>query len=331
MMLYFYVSIGVVLLCSVGCAWRGQSQSMTVQPWKTFSHLLAWYVPYVIFPVLALLIYGTFAGIYHLVWSVPTMILLILCAYARFIEPQCLRVQYHRKTAFLNAGQAPVKIALIADLHIGLFSGQTSQLDKIIRKINSLDVDMLIVAGDWSYEPNHAYLHEAIQQFKQVNVPMYSVLGNHDEQCPGPPIRELLQRSLAHANIEDIEQGIIEFPAFYLVGIGDLWAGKADMHLLPLCPSDKPYIIVSHNPDTAEMVPALAQKVCMLSGHTHGGQIAVPYFTQRYLQNMSQCGHIHGWYQHRHCDLFVTVGTGMVGVPFRFRTPPTIDVIEFTT
>ena len=36
-----------------------------------------------------------------------------------------------------------------------------------------------------------------------------------------------------------------------------------------------------------------------------------------------------GFYSHEHADVFVTVGTGMVGVPFRFRVPPTIDIINY--
>ena len=43
---------------------------------------------------------------------------------------------------------------------------------------------------------------------------------------------------------------------------------------------------------------------------------------------VSILGHKKGLYRHEHADVFVTVGTGMVGVPFRFRVPPTIDIIE---
>lgn len=97
---------------------------------------------------------------------------------------------------------------------------------------------------------------------------MYSVNGNHDEQYPGPPIRALLRNALALNNVMDIEGQVVEFNEFRLIGIGDLWAGKADMRFMPELPQDKPWVILSHNPDTVDMVPAAPSRPLMLSGHT---------------------------------------------------------------
>ena len=49
---------------------------------------------------------------------------------------------------------------------------------------------------------------------------------------------------------------------------------------------------------------------------------------QLYYEKVSILGHKRGFYSHEHADVFVTVGTGMVGIPLRFRVPPTIDIIE---
>ena len=49
--------------------------------------------------------------------------------------------------------QRPVKLVLIADLHIGLFSGHERQLKIIVEKINLQQPDLVVVAGDWTYEP----------------------------------------------------------------------------------------------------------------------------------------------------------------------------------
>ena len=46
------------------------------------------------------------------------------------------------------------------------------------------------------------------------------------------------------------------------------------------------------------------------------------------MKKVSILGHKRGLYIHENANVFVTVGTGMVGVPFRFRVPPTIDIIE---
>ena len=68
----------------------------------------------------------------------------------------------------------------------------------------------------------------------------------------------------------------------------------------------------------------------MLSGHTHGGQVELPWLTSYVMKKVSILGHKRGLYKHANADVFVSVGTGMVGVPFRFRVPPTIDIIELS-
>ena len=188
-------------------------------------------------------------------------------------------------------------------------------------------IDLVVVAGDWTYEPENK-LADELAILKEIKAPIYSVTGNHDEQYPGPPIQELLKHALEVNHVIDIEGQIVEFDEFRLIGIGDLWSGRTDMRYMPDLPQDKPWLILSHNPDTVDMVPKLPTHPLMLSGHTHGGQVELPWLTDYVMKRVSIVGHKKGLYRHEHADVFVTVGTGMVGVPFRFRVPPTIDIIE---
>ena len=61
-----------------------------------------------------------------------------------------------------------------------------------------------------------------------------------------------------------------------LVGVGDLWTGPYVPSCLPPPTAGKPTIVLSHNPDTA---PELAKRGAdlILSGHTHGGQVSIPF------------------------------------------------------
>ena len=251
-----------------------------------------------------------------------------LLIYARFIEPHMIRINH---VQYILAKEKPlpkpVRVALIADLHIGLFSGHERQLKQIVQKINQQQPDFVVVAGDWTYEPENK-LAEELAVLKQIEAPVYSVNGNHDEQYPGPPIQQLLKDALEVNNVMDIEGKIVEFDGFRLIGVGDLWAGKADMRYMPELPQDKPWLILSHNPDTVDMVPDLPTRPLMLSGHTHGGQVELPWLTSYVMKKVSILGHKRGLYHHDNADVFVSVGTGMVGVPFRFCVPPTIDIIE---
>ncbi|TCM63316.1 hypothetical protein EC844_12141 [Acinetobacter calcoaceticus] len=327
--LCFYISFALLALWGIAQAWRSQSRTETIHPFKSFVHLLAFYLSYLLFPLILFSAYAGWTQLYSLHQAIFIFLLSALLIYARFIEPHFIHVRHlsYKLSAPGQSFQKPVRVALIADLHVGLFSGHERQLKLVVEKINQQQPDFVVVAGDWTYEPENQ-LEQELAVLQQIQAPIYSVNGNHDEQYPGPPILDLLQRALANNNVIDIEAKIVEFDDFRLIGIGDLWAGKTDMRDMPDLPQDKPWLILSHNPDTVDMVPNLATRPLMLSGHTHGGQVELPWVTNYIMKKVSILGHKRGLYEHENADVFVTVGIGMVGVPFRFRVPPTIDIIE---
>ena len=326
--MYFYIGLAVLGVWAISQAWLSQSRTETIHPFKAFVHLLAFYLSYLLIPLFFFSFYAGWSGYYSLHEAIFVGAVTGLLCYARFIEPHMIQVkkcqyQLNETRQLLK----PVRIALIGDLHIGLFSGHERQLKTIVKRLNEQKPDLVVIAGDWTYEPENT-LAEELEVLREINAPVYSVNGNHDEQYPGPPIQNLLRHALKVNNVIDIEGQIVEFDEFRLIGVGDLWAGKADMRFMPHLPQDKPWVILSHNPDTVDMVPSLPTRPLMLSGHTHGGQVELPWLTDFVMKKVSILGHKKGLYRHEHADVFVTVGTGMVGVPFRFRVPPTIDIIE---
>lgn len=331
----FYLCFILLGIWGIAQAWISQSRTETIHPFKAFVHLLTFYLSYLLFPLWFFSLYAGWTGQFSLHQSIFSFLLSSLLIYARFIEPntvKVLHVKYDLGQDHIGNRQTfskPFKVALLADLHIGLFSGHEHQLKIIVKKVNLENPDIVVVAGDWTYEPENKLVEE-LAILKEIKAPIYSVNGNHDEQYPGPPIQDLLARALRENNVMDIEGKIVEFDDFCLIGIGDLWAGKADMRYMPELPQDKPWLILSHNPDTVDMVPQLPTRPLMLAGHTHGGQVELPWLTSYVMKKVSILGHKRGLYQHENADVYVSLGTGMVGVPFRFRAPPTIDIIELT-
>ncbi len=330
----FYISFGLLAVWGIAQAWMSQSRTETIHPFKAFVHLLAFYLSYLLIPLFFFSLFAGWIGTFSQHQSIFVFLLSGLLIYARFIEPHTIKINRLKYNLTSNdpfdtenQTKRPIKVALIADLHIGLFSGHERQLKMIVEKINQQQPDLVVVAGDWTYEPENK-LADELAVLKQIQAPVYSVNGNHDEQYPGPPIQALLKHALEVNNVIDIEGKIVEFDDFRLIGIGDLWAGKADMRYMPELPQDKPWLILSHNPDTVDMVPKLPTHPLMLSGHTHGGQVELPWLTNYVMKKVSILGHKRGLYQHENANVFVSVGTGMVGVPFRFRVPPMIDIIE---
>ncbi len=326
----FYISFAIVAVWGGIQAWISQSRTETIHPFKSFVHLLTYYLSWLLFPLILFSVYAGWTKVFSIHQSIFIFLLSSVLIYARFIEPYRLIITHVNYTLGQEQPfKKPVRVALIADLHIGLFSGDERQLKMIVKKINQQQPDFVVVAGDWTYEPENKLAQE-LEVLKQIQAPVYSVNGNHDEQYPGPPIQALLSHALEVNQVMDIEGKIVEFDEFRLMGVGDLWAGKADMRYMPDLPQDKPWLILSHNPDTVDMVPALPTRPLMLAGHTHGGQVELPWLTSYVMKKVSILGHKRGLYRHSNADVFVSVGTGMVGVPLRFRVPPSIDIIELS-
>ncbi len=244
-------------------------------------------------------------------------------AWGRFVEPRVLRV---RATAISSVCQQ--RIALISDIHAGLFVRE-STLERLVDKLNALHVDAVLVAGDWTYEPTRD-LDAYFSPFKQLHHPIYAVLGNHDESYPGPQLNTALRASLSRNGVRVIEGARVPLGGCEVIGLAD---HSADIDAEKLkevsLPNDAglPTVVLTHNPDVAALLaPRQAQLV--LAGHTHGGQIRLPFLTDIVLRAFTRGAYDHGIYKLAHTRLFVTSGIGMVGLPFRFAVPPTIDILE---
>ena len=245
-------------------------------------------------------------------------------AWARFIEPQRLLV---RETAL--GRDCGVQVALISDIHLGKYT-RASDLQRLIDRLNTLPIDAVLVAGDWTFGPPRD-LARAFAPLKQIKHPVYGVLGNHDEQMPGPPLTDDLREALAASNVQLIDDRYVPLGRCTLAGVGDLYAGSADTHLRhmqidpPAAPTAR-RVLLTHNPDVAtRMSPDTAALV--LAGHTHGGQVHLPFLTTLALQRNNRSGFEQGLYVLPHARLFITPGIGMDLLPLRFFVPPTIDVL----
>ena len=259
-------------------------------------------------------------------------LLLMLVAYSGLIEPRILQVRAHHIRLQHGAGAVaarPLRIALVADIHAGLFVRQR-QLARLVEAINAQDVDAVIVAGDWTYEPTQD-LHAALQPLVQLRKPVFGVLGNHDTQAPGPDVTAPLRQTLQQLGVQLLDGKKHTFKGWELVGLSDLWGGSPQQEAAQLLqtPAAVPRLIIMHQPDTAALLPSASHATLMVSGHTHGGQIWLPWVTaNRVLPGMSQ----HGWYEGPYAtpagNLFVTAGVGTIGLPARLGVAPRVDVLH---
>ncbi|MET1024895.1 MAG: metallophosphoesterase [Pseudoxanthomonas sp.] len=279
-------------------------------------------------PVVLALLFAVWRRSWRPGWRLLLIALLAgnaLFLWARFIEPSLIVV--HR-TSLAGTG-ARARIALVGDPHVGMFKG-AGFLRRVVAKTNALHADAVLIAGDLTYEPKGQPLDALLAPLADLQAPAYAVLGNHDQQKPGPEIDATLRQALARHGVQVIEGRAVALNGFRLAGLGDRWAGKDDPAFLEALPVDVPTLVLAHNPDSAERLRP-ARHLLMLAGHTHGGQMRIPLLYRHVLPVRHGLDRGEQWLEqsaHGRIRVFTTAGVGESGLPLRLFNPPVIDLLE---
>lgn len=179
--------------------------------------------------------------------------------------------------ANLPANLSGTKIVQLTDFHYDGRRLSEWLLEEAIAAANEAEADLICLTGDFiTYEP--APIYGLVQRLKHLEsrVGIYAVLGNHDHYWPGAKIE--VTNALNSVGIQVLYNEAI-YPLgseLALVGFADFWSG--DFQPEPAMASvdrEIPRIVLSHNPDTAEILQKWRVDL-QLSGHTHGGQIVIP-------------------------------------------------------
>lgn len=271
--------------------------------------------------------YGSWLAFPLLYWFFKKrwIVMFILCAlfiYTRFIEPQLLFVNHYKIDIGFKA-----KYALIADVHLGIYNDK-SILEKVVEKINNEEIDAVLIAGDFTYEPQFYDMKKLFYALKKISVPIYAVLGNHDCQQPGPNIRDELEDILTSYGVEVITNKVVEHNGITIVGLGSLWASDDEIVLLNKYGKEDNVVVLTHNPDTTLDYMSGHHPDLTLAGHTHGGQVRIPYLYKKIIPVRGDVLWDQGLYSFEKEKVFVTSGIGEIGLPLRFLSPPVIDILE---
>jgi predicted MPP superfamily phosphohydrolase len=257
---------------------------------------------------------------------------LTILAYARFVEPRILLTRTHDVAlSRCMAGAGAARVAVFSDTHIGIF-GNAIPVSRIARRVNTLDADFVMIAGDFTYWLAPEKFPAAFDALGEIEAPVYAVMGNHDVGLPGPNVGAPLSASLTGIGVIVLNDAVtvieIGGQPVELAGLSDLWADKQKLALLEKR-GPAPRLVLTHNPATIRTLLPRQSVDLMIAGHTHGGQINLPIVTCAFLPSMCRLT-LGGFKETERGPVFVTTGTGMVGLPMRFNAPPRIDVLNVT-
>jgi hypothetical protein len=113
----------------------------------------------------------------------------------------------------------------------------------------------------------------------------------------------------------------------WIAGVDDVLENAADLPwALYRIPPNERVILLAHEPDFADYVARQPVSV-QLSGHSHGGQIRLPFVGPPYLPELA---HRYPWGLRRIGDLqlYTNVGLGTIGIPIRWNCPPEVTSIR---
>lgn len=262
-------------------------------------------------------------------FTVAFFLVITVFAYSRFVEPRILLTADHDMElngCFETAGA--FRVTVFSDTHNGIF-GNAMPIERITKAVNATSPDFVLVPGDYVYFLHPDAFEKKFAAFADIAAPVFAVLGNHDLGLPGPDLSAPLNEKLSALGVRMIDNEAVRLSNsrfdIELVGLSDEWAGHQDFTLLER-PSEAPRLILTHHPETVFLLNAPMPADLLIGGHTHGGQIQLPLITCLVTRI---CGNnAYGLRNYYGVLVFTTSGTGMVGLPMRFRVPPRIDVLN---
>jgi uncharacterized protein len=250
---------------------------------------------------------------------------------ALLLEPHWFKVTHPAiPLAGLPSAWVGARIALLTDLHYGRLT-KLDHVRRIVKLTNAARPDVVVFTGDLvsRLESPEVPLAKALAE---ISAPLskFAVPGNHDYWSGFGPVSQCLRDAgftlLINSHTVLRRQG----QPLVLAGVDDLWAGRPDLAgalaRLSSDAAEAKRIVLCHNPDYADIMPAQPRVDLMLCGHTHGGQVKIPFGPRPELPIENE-KYAAGLAQGPQCRLYTSVGLGMVGIPIRFNCRPEIAII----
>jgi uncharacterized protein len=230
------------------------------------------------------------------------------------------------------------RVVQLSDLHYDPYFSIVP-IRKAVGLVNGLRPDLVVITGDFVTVPlpdvsnrfrarnSAADAEPCAKILSPLRAPygVWASMGNHDAFSDEPRVIEILQsqgiRVLRNAQAPLERNG----SRLWLAGIDDLLEGEPDIdQTLRGIPPSEPVILLAHEPDFAINVAGYAVDL-QLSGHSHGGQVRLPYVGALILPDMAR-KYPMGMYQVGGLRLYTNVGLGTIRLPVRLNCPPEVTL-----
>lgn len=253
--------------------------------------------------------------------------------YGFFMEPNLFAVETVRlQLPRLSRRFSGLRLAQLSDIHMGgWMNGERFQ--HVADLVLEQNPDLLMITGDFLIGRDAgAISQQTIQDLitglsrLAASFPTFAVLGNHDYWTDVETVRHVLSSS----GITELTNAVFTIQrgddSLHLCGVDDVWEGDVRVHdVIAQIQGEGSAILLVHEPDFADTSAATGRFDLQLSGHTHGGQVVLPFIGPPILPYLGR-KYPSGLYRVRDMFLYTNRGVGMARLPLRINCPPEITV-----
>jgi uncharacterized protein len=216
------------------------------------------------------------------------------------------------------------RIAFLTDTHVAPFVRRAFYRD-VVGRVQRFDPDLLLFGGDFVTWRRHIpLLRECLLDGLGARDGMFAVLGNHDYWAGA----ELVMKALPDVRFLTNDRVLLKRgdDVLPLAGIDEMYRGAPDADRAFAGVDDgTPCLAVSHHPDVIDLVRRRVD--LLLCGHTHGGQIRLPFFGAVVVPSRHEAEYAAGFHRVGPVLMYVSRGIGAIP-PLRVLCRP--EVATFT-
>lgn len=249
---------------------------------------------------------------------------------SRWLKVETVRLELAR----LSRAFSGFRAVQISDIHMGGWMNR-DRFQQVADRVAAQNPDVLLITGDFLF--GHRFTERSRQGLTDLgavlsplaaSIPSFAVLGNHDYWTNSDAVREML----CQAGVTDLTNAVFTFRRaggnLHLCGLDDLHHGDAHLpQVLAQLRGDGAAILLVHEPDFADVSAAAGKFDLQISGHTHGGQIALPIWGPPILPRSGR-KYPGGLYKVGNMFQYTNRGVGVDRMPIRWNCPAEITLFE---
>ncbi len=224
------------------------------------------------------------------------------------------------------------RLLQLSDIHLGGWMDR-ERLAHVVDIVNGQMVDLVVMTGDyvlghgWTVGLDHVVDDLVAELSRLTNEhPVLAVLGNHDHWTNADNVSAMLSRCGAielNNNVYSIRRDADEL---HIAGVDDIWEHKDRLDVVrQKLPGSGAAILLAHEPDFADESAKTGLFDLQLSGHSHGGQVVIPFLGAPVLPYLGE-RYPSGLYQVGNMWQYTNRGVGMLDPAVRLNCRPEITI-----